>query len=456
MSGNGGDIPSRISVLGAARSGVAAAKALSQRGTRVFLSETKPERDLDFLLASNGIAHIAHEAGGHTDAVLRAEAIILSPGIPADIPILKEARNRAIPVWSEIELGCRLAQAPIIAVTGSTGKSTTISLVGAILRAAGKESAVAGNIGLPLTSVAASIPADGFLAVEVSSFQLETIDRFHPRSAAVLNLMKNHLDRYPDEEAYYRAKKAIARNMNRDDCLTLNAADPRLAAWALEMQDKTNIVFFGEERGDVNCFWVAGESLFARLDNTIVKLLDVKNMKLAGAHNYANAAAAAALAWGAGIDLAPIRAGLVEFAGLPHRLEYVAAKSGVLFYNDSKATTAEAVIAAMRAFGRNVILIAGGRDKGCDFAAARLAVQEHAKSVLLIGEAADRIEKEWRGLTTITRHSTLEEAVESAYERAAENDVVVLSPGCSSFDMFAGYEQRGDAFKAAVAALEER
>ncbi len=456
MNSQHGNIPSRISILGAARSGIAAAKALAAIGCDVFISETCSEQQLDFILASNELAHITHESGGHTEAVLDADAIVLSPGIPVVIPVLKTAISRGIPVWSEVELGYRLAEAPILAVTGSTGKSTTVSLLGAILQAAGKQARVAGNIGVPLSSVAGSVGADGALAVEVSSFQLETIDQFHPRCAAVLNLMKNHLDRYPDENAYYEAKKAIARNMTREDYLVLNAADPLLMAWALEMQDKTAIVFFGRERGDVNCFWYAHETLYARLNNSVHKIIETSDMKLAGEHNYHNACAAAAMAWGAGVSLEAIAAGLSAFGGLRHRLEYVGEIDGVLYYNDSKATTAESVCAAIRAFGPNVFLIAGGRDKGCNFTAARKDVQEHVKNALLIGEAAGRIEKEWKGLTTLTRHTSLREAVEEAHRRAHPGDVVLLSPGCSSFDMFASYEARGDAFVELVKTLEMR
>ncbi|MBD3391246.1 MAG: UDP-N-acetylmuramoyl-L-alanine--D-glutamate ligase [Chitinivibrionales bacterium] len=446
-------MPKQVSILGAARSGLAAARVLLDQGVDVFLSDACDVRALDFTLASNSLAHLRHEAGEHTDKVLQCDAIVTSPGIRSDAPILQRARKAKIPVWSEMELGFRLSRAPFLAVTGSTGKSTTVSLLGAILEAAGKEHVVAGNIGVPVSSMVSSVGPDGFVVAEVSSFQLENIDAFKPKAAAVLNLLKNHLDRYDNEEGYYDAKKAIARNMDTGDCLVLNACDERLREWSLTVQDRTAIVFFGREMGDVDCVWHADGIMYRRHEGAVEKMFDLSDMKLRGGHNRDNAAAAAALAASVGIDTASIARGITGFAGLPHRLEFVREIDGVSYYNDSKATTAESVACAAASFGANVHLICGGRDKGCDFAGIGDVITEHVKTIAVIGEAAERIAREWAGITTLTREDSLEAALLRARGTAAAGDVVLLSPGCSSFDMFSSYIERGDVFKKLVNAL---
>ncbi len=443
----------KFTVLGAARSGLAAAAYLSAKGGEVFISDTCPTQALEMRLASNGLAHLDHEGEDHGNRVLDSSLIILSPGIPADIPVLKKARKLGIPVWGELELGFRLSAAPFLAITGSTGKSTTTSLLGAIVQAAGKPNTVCGNIGTPVVAVAPEVGPEDFVVAEVSSFQLETIVSFKPRVACILNLFKNHLDRYPGEEEYYNAKKAIASNMSATESLVLNARDDRLVSWALKVRDRTNVVFFGRETGGMRCTWHSGGTLYHRKDNKIHEVFDLREMKLAGTHNYDNACAAAAMAFEAGIDEAYITEGLREFPGLPHRMEFVGEHNGVKYYNDSKATTAESVMCAVTGFDKNVHIIAGGRDKGCDFAALRNAVAEHARQVVLIGEAAERIRREWRGTTEISLAPSLEQAVAHIAQSAAHGDVVVLSPGCSSFDMFANYEQRGDRFRTIVLEL---
>jgi UDP-N-acetylmuramoylalanine--D-glutamate ligase len=445
--------PRRVSILGAGRSGLAAAKIFVELGSTVFVSDTCESQKLDFTLASNGLAQVAHEASEHSSRVLDCDVIILSPGIPSDIPILKQAHKAGIPVWSEMELGFRLSAAPYLAVTGSTGKSTTVSLLGAIMEAAGKPNVVAGNIGLPVSNAVGAIPAEGFIVAEVSSFQLENIDAFHPKVAAIVNLLKNHLDRYESEEAYYDAKKEIIRNMTRDDTLVLNANDDRLVAWAAEAGKRTNIMFYGRAMEGYDCAYHLDSTMYISRNGSVERLLDLSTMKLAGNHNYDNACCAAAMASVVKINSGAIAAGLCAFGGLPHRLEYVGEVKGVRFYNDSKATTAESMVCAVSAFSRNVHLIAGGRDKGCEFSLVSDALRRFARSVVLIGEAADRMQREWKGTTAISRAASLDEAVRQAFASAVPGDVVVLSPGCSSFDMFRDYEDRGQKFRDSVKAL---
>jgi UDP-N-acetylmuramoylalanine--D-glutamate ligase len=361
-----------------------------------------------------------------------------------------EANNRGIPVWSEVELAYRFTDATFMAITGSSGKSTTTSMLGAIMQAAGKEHTVAGNIGIPLIEVVPQLSRNAFVVAELSSFQLETIDLFRPRVAAVINFMKNHLDRYDSEDAYYNAKKEIARNMTPADTLVLNARDERLMAWAHIMRDKTKVVCFGECVDWCDSYYCRDGVIWAKAGATTTAVVTVADMFLRGPHNYDNASAAAAMAAAIGVDFNAIATGVCGFKGLEHRLEYVSEVNGVRYYNDSKATTAESVLCAVTAFDRNVHLIAGGRDKGCDFSLVKEAVAKNARSVYLIGEAADRIASEWNGIAPIYRCESLAAAVDCARNNARTGDVVVLSPGCSSFDMFDNYEQRGTVFKSLV------
>ncbi|MDD5675694.1 MAG: UDP-N-acetylmuramoyl-L-alanine--D-glutamate ligase, partial [Chitinivibrionales bacterium] len=378
------------------------------------------------------------------------DLIIVSPGVPRDVPILRQARARNIPVWSELELGFRMSQTTVAAITGSSGKSTTVSMLGAIVAASGRSHAVIGNIGVPVISVMPGLPLGGVAVVEVSSFQLEYTDAFRPRVAAVLNLMKNHLDRYADENEYYQAKKAIFKNAGKEDFAVLNANDMRLMAWAEELTARTGLIYFGKEVPGAPSVWADAAAIYWNVNGKTEKILDLDKMQLAGRHNYDNASAAIAMAWALGISPEACRRGLGDFKGLAHRLEYAGTVDGVRYYNDSKATTAESVAVALSAFGANVHLIAGGRDKGCDFSIIREAVSKYVKDICLIGEAADRMAVQLKDLCPIRRAATLAEAVTLARQAARPGDVVVFSPGCSSFDMFQNFEQRGDAFKTIV------
>jgi len=446
-------VPKTVSIIGAARSGIGAAKFLTAQGISVFISDSCPEEKLEKILYENDLSHCGHESGAHTDAVMNADVMVISPGVPTTLPVVAKAIEQGMAVWSEVELAYRFTDAKFLAVTGSSGKSTTTSILGAILQKAKKSYAVAGNIGVPLVDVVGTLTKESFVAAEISSFQLETIDLFRPQAAAILNLMKNHLDRYDTEEAYYDAKKAIARNFNFDNHLVLNARDSRLFAWAHSMKSKTNVVFFGANISGHDCAWYEGDSIWTMWHGEKSLLLKVGDMALSGPHNYDNASAAAALALCAKIDRAAIASGICGFSGLKHRLEYVAEVNSVGFYNDSKATTAESVLCAVNAFGNNVHLIAGGRDKGCDFSIVRDAIRSKARGVYLIGETADRIGQEWKDLAPLYRCNSLEEAIRLAYAKATKGDVVVLSPGCSSFDMFENYEKRGESFIATVKTL---
>jgi UDP-N-acetylmuramoylalanine--D-glutamate ligase len=443
-----------VAILGGARSGIAAAQLLIGHGSTVFLSDSRPLEQLQLSLSANGLAQLAHEGGRHTERVLEHDLIVISPGVPSDLPIVLKAREKRIPVWSELELAYRMCESPFIAVTGSSGKSTTVSMIGAAFAASPVKGIVAGNIGIPVTHYVSSLDPATWVVAEVSSFQLETVDRFRPRVAVVLNFLKNHLDRYRSEDDYYGAKKNIARNMGREDVLVLNMHDARLEAWAGDLGERAGVAWFGlAPRGNF-CVWLENGCICYCWGERRGTVCAVDTLKITGTHNYLNACAASAAALGAGIGADDIAKGLGTFEGLEHRLEFVAEIGGVRYYNDSKSTTAESVACAVSSFGRNVHLIAGGKDKGCDFSVAAGPISQHVKDIWLIGEAAGRMAKQWEGLTPVSIAPTLEEALRQARGKSEKGDVVVLSPGCSSFDMFVNYEERGKKFKELVHGME--
>ena len=442
--------PEKVAVIGAAKSGIAAARFFREHNVSILISDLSCDDAIARLLELNNLSECAYESGGHTKRILDADLIVISPGVPSDIPIVQQANELNIPVWSEMELGFRASRAPFLAVTGSSGKSTTVSLTGAALNAAGIEHVVAGNIGIPVIDAVPVLSEKGFAVVEVSSFQLETIDRFRPYAAVILNFMKNHLDRYSTVEAYYTAKKEIARNMNRENYLILNANDPQLRSWGKEMALHTTVVYFGDDIAAGDAFWYDGTRLRYRFNGNEGIFGECGMMRLKGRHNFDNASVAAALAMIAGAESDTAFRGMCTFGGLPHRLEFVKEIDGVAWFNDSKSTTAESIDCAVNAFQSSVHLIAGGKDKGCDFSLVREAIRNKVKDIVLIGEAAGRMRDQWSDLVPVSVASTLEEAVAIAGSQATAGDSVVFSPGCSSFDMFKNFEDRGDRFRVIV------
>ncbi len=434
----------RVTVVGMARSGIAAARTLSSLGARVTITDKKPIGQLADRVKQLAGADVAVEAGGHPDRLfLETDLVVLSPGVPK-IPQVLAAHRHGVKVIGELELGWLLSDSPFVGITGTNGKSTVTTLVGLMLRRAGRKTLVAGNIGNALTEDPGLLRGQDWIVVELSSFQLEDIDTFRPRVAAVLNVTQDHLDRYADLKEYGAAKERIFRNQHRDDVLVLNFDDPLVRAMAERAPSR--VVPFSRFERQVGGAFVENGLLMA--DSEAVCAVD--EIRIKGVHNLENAMAAAAAALAAGADRASVAAVLREFPGLEHRLEFVREKDGVTYINDSKGTNVGAVVKSVEGFDRPVILIAGGLDKGSDFRPLRDLFRKKVKLLILIGKAADKMAEALGPATETVRARTLQDAVRIAHERARRGDAVLLSPACASFDMFKDFEDRGRQFKEAV------
>jgi UDP-N-acetylmuramoylalanine--D-glutamate ligase len=437
----------RVTVVGMARSGIAAARALDALGARVTMTDKKPLADLAAQVKALNSSRIVVEAGGHPERIfLETDLIVLSPGVPKIAPILK-AREQGVTVISELELAWLLSESPYIGITGTNGKSTVTTLVGLMLAKAGKKVLVAGNIGNALTEDVAQLRGQDWIVAELSSFQLEDIDTFRPRVAAILNVTQDHLDRYHDLAEYGEAKARVFMNQQKDDILVLNFDDPEVKAFA-QRTAATIIPFSRLLRFNPGACVLDGHLLF---NNQRVVRTD--EIRIKGVHNLENALAAAAVSLIAGADIASVAAVLKEYPGLEHRLEFVRKRNGVTYINDSKGTNVGAVVKSVEGFTHPVILIAGGLDKGSDFSPLYNLFAEKVKLLVLIGKAADKMEETLGSATETVRAASLEEAVRIASEQAQLGDVVLLSPACASFDMFKDFEDRGRKFKEAVRAL---
>jgi len=421
-----------VTVFGLGKSGEAAARRLAALGAKVFVTESKSAQAFaPGLLDELSALGIQLEFGGHTARAIEAtELIVVSPGIHLDIPVLEKAKEKNIPLISEIELAFQLLKKPIIAVTGTNGKTTTTTLVGVMLKAAGKKVAVAGNIGSPLAAV--DDRDLDYVVAEISSYQLETIKDFKPFVSAILNIQEDHLERHHDMKNYIAQKARIFENQTAGDFLVYNAEDPAVREMIGPARAK-KIPFTKEDVSQLGC--------------------RPQEIKIPGRHNLENALAAATVASLCNVDPATIASILRTFPGVPHRIEYVAEIDGVLFYNDSKGTNPDSTLVAIETFiGEGMILVLGGRDKGVSLDKLCQAVKRHVKEVVLIGEAAGRFENALRqaGYQNLHRASNFKEMIETAFNLAAPGDLVLLSPACASFDMFNNYEERGETFKQLV------
>ncbi|MFH1943031.1 MAG: UDP-N-acetylmuramoyl-L-alanine--D-glutamate ligase [bacterium] len=441
----------RVTVLGAGRSGLAAARLMARKGVHAFLSEKAPKDERRKEAEALSEAGIPAEFGGHTDRVFEADGIVVSPGISESSPLLQEAKQKGIPVASELELASRFCRARIVAVTGSNGKSTTTALLGEIFKTAGTPCVVAGNIGKPFSDFVDEIDSDGVAVLEVSSFQLETIRTFHPNVAVFLNLTPDHLDRHGTMEHYGRLKARLFENQTSEDTLVFNGKDERV--FELSHEAVSRLAAFGVDEVSMDCGFVRDGFMMLRISGREESLLSVDDMRIRGEHNEANGLAAALAAVSMGVESEPIRVALRTFRGLSHRMEFIRELDGVEWVNDSKATNTDSVWYALGSFQNPIILIAGGRDKDSDFRVLRERIRSKTKGVVLLGEAADKMERAFRSLVPLVRADSLEDAVHKARLMAQSGDVVLLSPSCASFDMFHDFEDRGDQFKKLVRQL---
>lgn len=442
----------RVLVVGLGRSGAAAAFFLQEHGAKVTVSDTKTEVQLQSEVAALLDRGVSIEAGRHGERTFRdQDLIVVSPGVPSEQPQLQHARTLGIPVIGEVELAFRFLQGKVIAITGSNGKTTTTSMVGEILSKSGKKTLVGGNIGTPVISLAGKSSAETFVVLEISSFQLETIEQFCPWIAAILNITPDHLDRHHTFDAYVAAKARIFENQKQSDCGVLNADDP--ACVALKDQIKGSVYWFSRKRELETGAFLRGDHVVFRHKGQEQAVLSRSDIQLKGAHNLENVLAAVTIAMLAGCLPDQIRRAVREFRAVEHRLELVSSINGVTFYNDSKATNVDATIKALESFPGNIHIILGGKDKGSDYTVLVPLLRERAKAAYLIGAAAEKIRSQIQGSAPLVSAGTIERAVRQAFEAAKPGDIVLLAPACASFDQFENYEQRGRIFKELVLSL---
>ncbi len=479
----------KILIFGLGRSGVGAANLLSDSGADVTVTDRKPEAEL-----SEYVQRLSPSVklclGGYPERMNGTDLVVVSPGVSLEIGPIAKAREKGLKIIGELELAYEMTrgweheaggQIPFLAVTGSNGKSTTTTLLDVMLRSEGFSTLLGGNIGNALTEEIhkavrrseSGVKSNGnssggtqhstpdFVVVEVSSFQLESIDEFRPTGAALLNITPDHLDRYHSMDEYSNAKAAIFRNQGENDFLVLNADDPevqKIEKGKLRVRGEKPRIFYFSRNKEVNGIYLREGRLYGHFpDSTLVAqrsaLIHADEIRIKGVHNLENAMAASAMALLAGCSPDAVVTALHEFSGLEHRLEFVRELEGVRYMNDSKGTNVGAVMKSLEGFLEPVILVAGGRDKAGDFGQLRPLVREKVKALVLIGEAAEKIRAALGDLTDTVLASDLRDAVERARELAKRGDVVLLSPACASFDMFRDFEDRGQQFKKIVAEL---
>ena len=444
----------RVLVVGLGKSGIAAARFLKGRGAQVTVSDIRPAGLISELPALLD-AGIMVETGSHGLLTFRRQdLIVVSPGVPSNTPELTTVRAMGIPIIGEMELGSEFLQGQIVAITGSNGKTTTTTLIGEILKSSGEPTLVGGNIGRPVVDMVAESTPQTWSVLEVSSFQLETIQTFKPRIALVLNITPDHLDRHGSFEAYAAAKTRITENQTVDDFLILNAEDEPTKLIAAKT--KAQIYWFSAKRQVKQGAFVHGESILfrAKEGGEVEPIMPVAEIPLAGAHNVENVLAAVCAARLAGVDAQTIREAVAAFHAVEHRLEFVREFNGVRWFNDSKATNVDATAKAIEAFPGGIWLILGGKDKDSDYSTLSPLLRARVKAVITIGSAAEKIESHLSGVVKIERAGTMDRAVAWAQKEARSGDVVLLAPACASFDQFENYEHRGRVFKQLVGALE--
>ncbi|MFN7952495.1 MAG: UDP-N-acetylmuramoyl-L-alanine--D-glutamate ligase [bacterium] len=437
----------RVLVVGVARTGLAAARFLLERGARVTITERRSRAELPAEIDELERAGALIEAGGHRDSTFVAQdLIVISPGVPMSIEPLVRAREHDVWVVSELELAARYVTAPIVAITGTNGKSTTTTLIGLVAEAAGLAAFVGGNLGTPLIACAPLAARKDLLVVEVSSFQLEGIHEFRPRVSVLLNVTEDHLDRYPTFGDYVRAKARVFANQEASDTAILNHDDPVVRALAAEC--RARVVFLSlRGRPPGPAAWVEGDRFFVDLGDGECLSYDASNLLLEGVHNRENALAALATARVLGIDGGVAMRAIAAFPGLPHRMERVAESGGVRWINDSKATNVAASVRSLETYSGNVILLAGGVDKGGSYEPLVSACRGRVKHAFVYGQGRERLGEALERAVPTARVADLAAAVDGAAAAARDGDVVLLAPACASYDQFKNFEERGDLFR---------
>ncbi|HKV05888.1 MAG TPA: UDP-N-acetylmuramoyl-L-alanine--D-glutamate ligase [Candidatus Acidoferrales bacterium] len=444
----------RVLVVGLARTGVVVSLFAAGHGAVVTATEEKPESELAETAAKLRAAGVNPVFGGHPASIfIEQELIVVSPGVPENLPQLVIARVKGIPVWSEVELAWRLLRGKLVAITGSNGKTTTTSLVAHILETGGIATLTGGNIGVPLLSLVESSTDSSVTVAEISSFQLEAVEEFRPEIGVLLNLTPDHLDRHGSFEKYAAAKMRMFEKQLEHDAAVLNADDPEVTR---RMPTRPHVFWFSRRKHVAQGAFLRDDQIIFREEGSEVVLGHRADISLRGEHNVENVLAACAAAYLAGATPAAIANGIKTFRGVEHRLEFVAEIGGVQFYNDSKATNVDAALKAMEAFPGPLIVILGGKDKGSPYTPLREPLHERADMAILIGGAAQKIASDLTDAVPLVNAGTLGRAVQMAMDRARPGTVVLLAPACSSFDQFENYEHRGRAFKELVGKLENR
>ena len=447
----------RVLVVGSGKSGVAAAELLRKKGITFVLFDGNKDLDVTALIEKNPVFAGAEILLGELapEDMARIDLVVLSPGVPTDLPMVNELRNRQIPIWGEIELAYHFAKGRIIAITGTNGKTTTTSLVGEIMANYFDDVKVVGNIGIPYTSVAADTTEDTVTVAEISSFQLETTHEFAPEVTAILNITPDHLNRHHTMENYIKAKEDITKNQKANDVCVLNYEDEVLRKFGESLSMK--VLWFDSKKPVQNGCYLNGEKIIYVSEGKEEEVIDVNELNILGTHNYENVMAAVAMTISIGVPMDVIVKTLREFQAVEHRIEYVTEKRGVKFYNDSKGTNPDAAIKGIQAMNRPTLLIGGGYDKQSEYDEWIESFDGKVKKLVLIGVTKEKIADcaKRHGFTDYVFADSLEEAVNICYDNAVSGDAVLLSPACASWDMFKSYEERGRIFKDLVRNLKE-
>ena len=447
----------KVLVFGAGKSGIGAADLLNAVGACPVLYDGKADLDKESVLHKiSGNYELPIYAGELPKEVQESlDLVVLSPGVPTDLPIVKGFYDQGLPVWGEVELAYQTGKGEVLAITGTNGKTTTTSLVGEIMANYFDDVKVVGNIGIPYTSVAADTTEDTVTVAEISSFQLETTHEFAPEVTAILNITPDHLNRHHTMECYIETKESITKNQTAGDTCVLNYEDEVLRRFGGTLQ--TKVVFFSSRRRLEKGLYLDGEDIFYADGTMDTKVISVNELNILGKHNYENVMAAVGMSLSFGVPMDKIVEVLKRFQAVEHRIEYVTEKRGVKFYNDSKGTNPDAAIQGIRAMNRPTLLIGGGYDKQSEYDEWIESFDGKVKKLVLIGQTKEKIAEcaKKHGFEDVILCDTFEEAIDTCYANAVSGDAVLLSPACASWGMFANYEERGRIFKEYVRNLAE-